>query len=165
MEEDENVAKRKKEEDSFPFQKRPCNIPKRLGDTSLTLAAFKTQIIKHDFINGLKLKHKRNFFASLRKEGASLHEGNFFTLYGITAGEFAVYQVLTEKQRRRGTNLKKKKKKKKSSLKKKKIILSSSSSSTSSVSSASSSYYSSYDESFDPPPLPVVPRGRTRTKK
>jgi hypothetical protein len=52
-----------------------------------------------DYVNSMRVRHKRSMFGILRTE-PSLNVDTFLPHYGLTCGEFCVYQILTEHDRR-----------------------------------------------------------------
>ncbi len=58
-------------------------------------ATWRKYWIMYMFVGSLGIKDKRRLFFHMRKDDVDEH--SFFPKYGFTAGEFAVYQKLTEK--------------------------------------------------------------------
>ncbi len=52
-----------------------------------------------DYVKGMRVRQKRSMFGILRSE-PSLDVDTFLPQYGLTCGEFCVYQILTEHDRR-----------------------------------------------------------------
>ncbi len=71
----------------------------------ITYPTWKKYIVLSCFIESLRVKEKRQIFHIMRRNHSILDHNTFFPLYGITAGEFAVWQVLSENRKgRRKTN-------------------------------------------------------------
>lgn len=69
----------------------------------ITYPTFEKYIVISCVVEKLRVKDKRQLFHIMRKNLDTLHHNSFFPAYGITAGEFAVWQILmeTKKVRRR----------------------------------------------------------------
>ena len=67
----------------------------------ITYPTWKKYIIMSCFIEGLRVRDKRHIFHIMRKHFDTLDHNSFFPQYGITAGEFAVWQVLSENRKTR----------------------------------------------------------------
>jgi len=52
-----------------------------------------------DYVKSMRVRQKRNMFSILRTE-PELNVDTFLPQYGLTCGEFCVYQILTEHDRR-----------------------------------------------------------------
>jgi len=52
-----------------------------------------------DYVKSMRVRQKRSMFGILRAE-PSLDVDTFLPHYGLTCGEFCVYQILTEHDRR-----------------------------------------------------------------
>ena len=52
-----------------------------------------------DYVKTMRVRQKRNMFSILRSE-PGLEVDTFLPQYGLTCGEFCVYQILTEYDRR-----------------------------------------------------------------
>ena len=71
--------------------------------TFITYPTWKKYIVLSMFIENLRVKDKRQIFHIMRRTG-DLDHNSFFPQYGITAGEFAVWQVLSETRKTRRKN-------------------------------------------------------------
>lgn len=69
--------------------------------TFITYPTWKKYIVMSCFVEGLRVKEKRQLFHIMRRHHDILHHDSFFPQYGITAGEFAVWQVLSENRKTR----------------------------------------------------------------
>jgi hypothetical protein len=67
----------------------------------ITFPTWKKYIVISCYIEGLRVKEKRQLFHIMRRHSSILDHNSFFPLYGITAGEFAVWQVLSESRKSR----------------------------------------------------------------
>ena len=67
----------------------------------ITYPTWKKYIILSCYIESLRVKEKRQLFHIMRRFSASLDHNSFFPQYGITAGEFAVWQVLSDNRKGR----------------------------------------------------------------
>jgi len=67
----------------------------------ITYPTWKKYMILSCFIETLRVKDKRQLFHIMRRYGKDLDHNCFFPQYGITAGEFAVWQVLSESRKGR----------------------------------------------------------------
>ena len=72
----------------------------------ITYPTWKKYIVLSYFVESLRVREKRQIFHIMRRNFSILDHDTFFPMYGITAGEFAVWQVLSEsrKGRRKGTS-------------------------------------------------------------
>jgi len=61
---------------------------------------WKKYIVISYFVEQLRVKDKRHMFHVMRKESNLSHD-TFFPYYGITAGEFAIWQILSETRKTR----------------------------------------------------------------
>ena len=69
--------------------------------TFITYPTWKKYIVLSCFIEALRVKEKRQLFHIMRRHNETLDHNSFFPQYGITAGEFAVWQVLCESRKGR----------------------------------------------------------------
>lgn len=69
-----------------------------------TYPTWRKYIILSCFIESLRVKDKRQIFHIMRKSNIDLDHDSFFPQYGITAGEFAVWQVLADTRKGRKKN-------------------------------------------------------------
>ena len=69
----------------------------------ITYPTWKKYMILSCFVETLRVKEKRQIFHIMRRYGPELNHDSFFPQYGITAGEFAVWQVLSESRKGRMT--------------------------------------------------------------
>jgi hypothetical protein len=69
-----------------------------LSKTDAVFIIEKTGILKKH-VSGLRMKDKRSMFLLMRSTGADLSPDTFFPEHGLTAGEFAVGQVLSSTSR------------------------------------------------------------------
>lgn len=67
--------------------------------TFITHPTWKKYIVISCFVEGLRVKDKRHLFHIMRKSTKSLSHDTFFPTYGITAGEFAIWQILSESRK------------------------------------------------------------------
>jgi hypothetical protein len=67
----------------------------------ITYPTWEKYMILSCFIETLRVKEKRQLFHTMRRYGQELDHNCFFPQYGITAGEFAVWQVLSESRKGR----------------------------------------------------------------
>ena len=67
----------------------------------ITYPTWKKYIIISCFVENLRVKDKRQIFHIMRRSGDELTSDTFFPQYGVTAGEFAVWQVLSESRKTR----------------------------------------------------------------
>ena len=68
----------------------------------ITYPTWKKYLILSCFIEQLRVRDKRQIFHIMRRQGDTLTHDSFFPRYGITAGEFAVWQVLSDSRKNRG---------------------------------------------------------------
>ena len=68
--------------------------------TFITYPTWKKYIVISCFVESLRVKDKRHLFHIMRKSDQLSHN-TFFPLYGITAGEFAIWQILSEHRKSR----------------------------------------------------------------
>jgi hypothetical protein len=67
----------------------------------ITYPTWKKYIVLSRFVDTLRVKDKRQIFHMMRNHGPDeLHHDTFFPHFGITAGEFSVWQVLSENSRK-----------------------------------------------------------------
>ena len=69
--------------------------------TFITYPTWKKYIVRSCFIENLRVKDKRQIFHIMRRSAEVLDHNAFFPQYGVTAGEFAVWQVLSENRKTR----------------------------------------------------------------
>ena len=67
----------------------------------ITYPTWKKYIVVSYFIESLRVREKRQLFHVMRRHHDTLDHNSFFPQYGITAGEFAVWQVLSENRKTR----------------------------------------------------------------
>ena len=67
----------------------------------ITYPTWKKYIVLSYFIENLRVKEKRQLFHIMRRHDSILDHNSFFPQYGITAGEFATWQVLSEHRKTR----------------------------------------------------------------
>lgn len=67
----------------------------------ITYPTWKKYLILSCFVEQLKVREKRHIFHIMRKHIDTLTHDSFFPQYGITAGEFATWQVLSENRKNR----------------------------------------------------------------
>jgi len=79
---------------TVPF---PVPIPME----SPTVATFKKYEILHDYVKNITVKDKRKIFADMRTATIKLSADTLFPQYGLVAGEFATFAVLTENVRKK----------------------------------------------------------------
>ena len=68
-------------------------------ETFITYPTWKKYIVMSRVIESLKVKDKRNIFYTMRKT-TDLSHHTFFPNYGITAGEFSIWQILADNKRK-----------------------------------------------------------------
>ena len=68
--------------------------------TFITYPTWKKYIVISCFVESLRVKDKRHLFYIMRKSCDLCHD-TFFPHYGITAGEFAIWQILSENRKAR----------------------------------------------------------------
>ena len=70
----------------------------------ITYPTWKKYIVLSCFVDSLRVKDKRQLFQIMRRQGDELDHNSFFPAFGLTAGEFAIWQILSDnrKTRRRG---------------------------------------------------------------
>ncbi len=68
--------------------------------TFITYPTWKKYIVISCFVETLRVKDKRHLFHVMRKSN-NLSHNTFFPNYGITAGEFAIWQILSESKKTR----------------------------------------------------------------
>lgn len=61
---------------------------------------WKKYIVQYRFVETLRVKDKRQIFQTMRTY-KDMHHDMFFPMYGFTAGEFSVWQVLSENIRKK----------------------------------------------------------------
>ena len=66
----------------------------------ITYPTWKKYIVISYFVESLRVKDKRHLFHVMRRTDSLTHD-TFFPTYGITAGEFAIWQILTESRKPR----------------------------------------------------------------
>ena len=66
----------------------------------ITYPTWKKYIIISCYVEGLRVRDKRQLFHIMRKS-SQLCQDTFFPTYGITAGEFAIWQILSETRKTR----------------------------------------------------------------
>ena len=69
-------------------------------NTFITYPTWKKYMILSCFVESLRVKDKRALFHIMRKSENLTHD-TFFPSYGITAGEFAIWQILSENRKSR----------------------------------------------------------------
>ena len=67
---------------------------------SASFVSWKKYIVLETHINTLRVKDKRYIFQLMRSFDGMSHD-TFFPEYGITAGEFSMFQVIVESVRKR----------------------------------------------------------------
>ena len=67
----------------------------------ITYPTWKKYIVVSCYVESLRVKEKRHVFQTMRRHYSTLTHDSFFPAYGITAGEFAVWQVLAESRKTR----------------------------------------------------------------
>lgn len=70
--------------------------------TFITYPTWKKYIVVSCFVESLRVKEKRHLFQIMRRTPSLSHD-TFFPTYGITAGEFAIWQILSENRKTRKT--------------------------------------------------------------
>ena len=71
----------------------------------ITYPTWKKYIVLSCFIESLRVREKRQIFHIMRRHTDTLDHDTFFPHYGITAGEFAVWQILCENRKGRRTKV------------------------------------------------------------
>ena len=66
----------------------------------ITYPTWKKYVVLSKFIEQLRVRDKRQIFQIMRR-AENLTESTFFPHYGFTAGEFSVWQVLSENRKSR----------------------------------------------------------------
>ena len=66
----------------------------------ITFPTWKKYLVMASFMERLRIKDKRQLFHIMRHTDCLSHD-TFFPSYGITAGEFSVWQVLSDSRRNR----------------------------------------------------------------
>lgn len=66
--------------------------------TFITYPTWKKYIIISYYVEQLRVRDKRHLFHIMRK-ASFLNHDTFFPNYGITAGEFAIWQILSESKK------------------------------------------------------------------
>lgn len=66
----------------------------------ITYPTWKKYIIISCYVESLRVRDKRQLFHIMRKSD-NLSHNTFFPSYGITAGEFAIWQILSESRKSR----------------------------------------------------------------
>lgn len=69
--------------------------------TLITYPTWKKYLILSIFVEQLRVREKRHIFHIMRRHIDTLSHDSFFPQYGITAGEFATWQVLAESRKNR----------------------------------------------------------------
>lgn len=69
--------------------------------TFITYPTWKKYLILSRFIEHLRVRDKRQIFHIMRRYGDRLTHDSFFPHFGITAGEFATWQVLSDSRKNR----------------------------------------------------------------
>ena len=69
--------------------------------TFITYPTYIKYLIIACFIERLRVKEKRQIFHIMRSSTDVLDENTFFPQFGITAGEFSIWQVLSENRKPR----------------------------------------------------------------
>lgn len=67
----------------------------------ITYPTWKKYLILSSYIEHLRVRDKRQIFHIMRRQGDSLTHNHFFPQYGITAGEFATWQILSDNRKTR----------------------------------------------------------------
>lgn len=67
----------------------------------ITYPTWKKYIVMSCCVEALRVKEKRQLFHIMRRHSSTLDHNSFFPQYGITAGEFAIWQVLSEQRKTR----------------------------------------------------------------
>lgn len=67
----------------------------------ITYPTWKKYIVLSCFVEKLRVREKRQIFHIMRRSGEALEHDTFFPQYGITAGEFATWQILCEHRKGR----------------------------------------------------------------
>jgi hypothetical protein len=81
-------------------------IPLSLGEMKLqnlesaTISALRKNEILMEVISNYTVKDKRNLFQYMKMDG-EIHKDTLFPRYGVTAGEFCTYYLLTDDTRKR----------------------------------------------------------------
>ena len=73
----------------------------------ITYPTWKKYVILSKYIEQLRVRDKRHIFQIMRKT-ENLNDGTFFPKYGFTAGEFSVWQILSEHRKSRRVSKKEK---------------------------------------------------------
>ena len=73
----------------------------------ITYPTWKKYMVLSCFIEALRVREKRHIFQIMRRSDQLSHD-TFFPLYGVTAGEFSTWQVLTENRKTRRSKQKQK---------------------------------------------------------
>ena len=68
--------------------------------TFITYPTWKKYIVVSCFVESLRVKDKRHLFHIMRKSSMLSHD-TFFPNYGIFAGEFAIWQILSDSRKGR----------------------------------------------------------------
>lgn len=69
----------------------------------ITYPTWKKYIVISYFVESLRVKDKRHIFQIMRR-CAHLNHDTFFPEFGICAGEFAIWQILSDNRKTRTTN-------------------------------------------------------------
>lgn len=68
--------------------------------TFITYPTWKKYIVLSRVIGALRVKDKRHIFSIMRRTDELSHE-TFFPEYGFTAGEFTIWQILSDQRKAR----------------------------------------------------------------
>ena len=67
---------------------------------SFNILTWKKYIVQYRFVENLRVKDKRHIFYIMRNS-TNISNDTYFPNYGLTAGEFALWQVLSENIRKK----------------------------------------------------------------
>lgn len=62
---------------------------------------YKKNMVFYDVIKDFSVKDKRKVFAEMRTTNIKVNIDTFFPQYGLTAGEFSTWAILTENNRKK----------------------------------------------------------------
>lgn len=83
--------------DLFDHMNAACDDLNSDALAEIRQVRFLAQLATCNYVRRLKIKHKREIFAAVRESGAD--EKSFLVPFGITTGEFCVYDVLNSSNR------------------------------------------------------------------
>lgn len=70
-------------------------------DDTVPFTSWTAHIVTACSVGRLRVRDKRSIFAAMRNAGPTVNADTLLCRYGVTCGEFAVYQVVTESDKKR----------------------------------------------------------------